>query len=288
MHSEFYNPHALARFYGLGDVFRVHDKMRVLDDERDFEALVVHEHDHAVLFLQKLGRESLGLHFAETAFDAEVFAAVADRGDVGVVVRNVGALEVKLVDDFDGGRVARVVDVLFEGDAEREDFCAAYALAVLVERVGDFRDHVARHAQVDLRGQLDELGVEVEFACLPREVVGVDRDAVAADAGAGVERHVTERFRRRRVDDLPDVDLHAIAQERQFVDERDVDAAENVFEQLGHLGDSWVGHLDDELLGDDLRVEVLCELRALLLDSADDFWGVANREVLVARVNALR
>ena len=56
--------------------------------------------------------------------------------------------------------------------------------AALVERLGDEVDHVARHRQVDVAGELDEAVDEVELAGPPREVVRIDRDAVAADARA--------------------------------------------------------------------------------------------------------
>ena len=54
--------------------------------------------------------------------------------------------------------------------------------------------------------------------------------------GPGLEAHEAERLRRRGVDDLPDVDLHPVAELRELVDERDVDRAEDVLEQLRQLG----------------------------------------------------
>ena len=54
--------------------------------------------------------------------------------------------------------------------------------AAVVERLGDEVDDVARHRQVDVAGELDEAVDEVELAGPPRQVVRVDRDAVAADA----------------------------------------------------------------------------------------------------------
>ena len=54
--------------------------------------------------------------------------------------------------------------------------------------------------------------------------------------GPGREAHEPERLRRRRVDDLPDVDAHPLAQQGQLVHEGDVDVAEDVLEQLGQLG----------------------------------------------------
>jgi hypothetical protein len=40
----------------------------------------------------------------------------------------------------------------------------------------------------------------------------------------------------RRVDHLPHVQAHPVAQHRQLVDQRDIDAAEDVLEQLHQLG----------------------------------------------------
>ena len=54
-------------------------------------------------------------------------------------------------------------------------------------------------------------------------------------AGAGVERHKAERLGLRRFNHLPDVNPHSSAEQRQFVDERDVDRAEDVFEEFRHL-----------------------------------------------------
>ena len=54
--------------------------------------------------------------------------------------------------------------------------------------------------------------------------------------GPGLEAHEPERLRRGRVDHLPDVDLHPVAELRELVDERDVDRAEDVLEQLRQLG----------------------------------------------------
>jgi hypothetical protein len=51
---------------------------------------------------------------------------------------------------------------------------------------------------------------------------------VAAEAGAGLEAHEPERLRRCRLDHLPDVDADPVAELRELVDERDVDAAEDV------------------------------------------------------------
>src|SRR5689334_16734959 len=97
-----------------------------------------------------------------------------------------------------------------------------------VERLRDEGAAEVRHLLVDLAGELDDLGVEAELARLPAEVEGVERDAVAAEARRRAEAHVAERLRRSGVDDLPDVDFHSVAEDRELVDERDVDRAEDV------------------------------------------------------------
>ena len=77
------------------------------------------------------------------------------------------------------------------------------------------------------------------------EVVRIDRDAVAADAGARREAHEAERLGGRGVDDLPDVEAHPLAQQRELVDERDVDVAEDVLEELRELRGVRRGELED-------------------------------------------
>ena len=109
-------------------------------------------------------------------------------------------------------------------------------LRAVVQRLRDQRAAEVRHVVVDLARELDEARREVELARLPREVEGIDRDAVAAEAGAWLERREAERLRRRRVDHFPDVDVHAVAELRELVDERDVDGAVDVLEQLRQLG----------------------------------------------------
>ena len=116
----------------------------------------------------------------------------------------------------------------------------------VVQRLRDERAAVVRHVLVDLAGQLDEARREVVLARLPGEVEGVDRDAVAAEAWAGLEAHEPERLRSGRLDDLPDVHPHPLAQHRELVDEGDVDGAEDVLEELRQLG----------RLGDDTRCTV--------------------------------
>ena len=58
---------------------------------------------------------------------------------------------------------------------------------------------------------------------------------MAAQPRPGIKGHEAERLRSRRVDHFPDIDAHAHGQHLQLVDQRDVHAAKNIFQQLGHF-----------------------------------------------------
>ena len=66
-------------------------------------------------------------------------------------------------------------------------------------------------------------------------------------SGTGVVREKTVGLRGGRVDHLPDVDSEAVAHESHFVDERDVDHAETVFNQLCHLRGTQGGDRDQTI-----------------------------------------
>ncbi len=162
--------------------------------------------------------------------------SVGERGHVRVVVLDGRAGVLQELDQLHGRRLAPVGDVRLVRDPEDEDPRARERLVgAVVERLRDARAAVVRHVLVDLARELDEPRGEVVLPRLPREVEGVDRDAVAAETGAGLERREPEGLRRRRVDDLPDVDPHPVAELCELVDERDVDRAVDVLEQLRQL-----------------------------------------------------
>ncbi len=77
--------------------------------------------------------------------------------------------------------------------------------------------HRSRSAAPSRRGKTDRPG------CSGRRVQ------------ARIEGHEAERLGLRRLDDLPDVDVHLVAHQRDFVDQSDVDCAKRVFEQLDHF-----------------------------------------------------
>src|SRR3954454_11556811 len=106
----------------------------------------------------------------------------------------------------------------------------------MVKGLGHERPAEIRHLLVDLAGELDELRVETELARLPREIEGIDRDAVPAEAGARTEPHEAERLGCCRVHDFPHIDVHPVAELRELVYKSDVDRPEDVLEELRQLG----------------------------------------------------
>ena len=210
---------------------------------------------------------------------------LAQLGHVGVVVVQVGAEAVQQLHDLQRRRLAHVADAGLVGDADHRDPRAAHGLAVLVERALDALDAVVGHGLVDLAGQLDELRAHVELAGAPGQVERVHGQAVTAHPRARLEAHEPVGLGRRRLDDLPDVDAHAVGEDRQLVDERDVDRAEDVLQQLGHLRHLGGGDADD-VVGDH-AVQRLRAIAARGGEAADDLRGVAQRVVRPAGVDAL-
>ena len=91
------------------------------------------------------------------------------------------------------------------------------------------------HRDVDFASQFDETRAEIPFLGLPRQVKGIDRDAVSAQAGSGIEGLETERLGGCCVYHFPDIQAHAQAQQLQFIYQGDIHASVNILQQLGHL-----------------------------------------------------
>ena len=156
----------------------------------------------------------------------------------------------------------------------------------VVEGLGDARDHVIGHAVVDLVRMLDELHAVAELLPgAPRQVGGVDRDAVAADAGARPEGLVAEGLRGSGVQRLPDVDAEVAGEHGELVDEGDVHLPVGVLDQLGHLGLPRRRRRDDRV--DERRVERDRELTAPVGEPRHDLRGGVEPVVAVARIDPL-
>ena len=131
---------------------------------------------------------------------------------------------------------ALVGHVLLVGHADQQDVRAVQALAGLpVDGLAQPVDDIIRHGPVDLARKLDETGRLADAAGLPGEIERVDRDAVPAEARAGIEGHVAERLGRGRLDDFPDIDIHGAVDHLQLVHQGDIHRPEHVLGDLHGL-----------------------------------------------------
>src|SRR5204863_5796750 len=96
------------------------------------------------------------------------------------------------LDQLERRRLAIVVDVGFVREAEDEDARAEDALAVAVDRLHDPVDDVARHRRVHFAGELDEARPRAELRGAPGEIKRIERNAVTAEARAGIKGHEAE------------------------------------------------------------------------------------------------
>ena len=149
--------------------------------------------------------------------------------------RGVRVAHGQLLGDLERRRLSQVVDVRLEGQAEGGD-------DRVTEPVGPVRDLGEDDlglVVVDLAGRADEPGLLGHGA---DDEPRVDGDAVAADARSGLE-DVDARVLVRQLDELEDVDAEPVGDHRQLVGEGDVDVAERVLGELGHLGGRRVGQV---------------------------------------------
>ncbi|EAU66011.1 hypothetical protein STIAU_4801 [Stigmatella aurantiaca DW4/3-1] len=268
-----------SRAHQLRGVARVDDAVGLLHHCRVVDVGVIGEDDHRVVLRVRLRGQRHGLHLVVEA------VALFQLRHVRVVVADLGALLDEQRDDAKARALAHVVDVLLVGRAQAEHLRAIERLLVLVERLHGALHHVVGHLRVHLARKLDELGVELVLARLPRQVERIDRDAVPTEAGARVEGHEAERLGAGRLDDLPHIDVHPVAEHLHLVDHGDVHAPEDVLQQLGELRHARGGHRNDFL--ERAGVEGLGHLEARGREATDDLRNGLRVEALVARVLTL-
>jgi len=120
------------------------------------------------------------------------------------------------------------------------------------------------------------------FARLPSQVERINRDAVPAETGAGVEGHESEGFGGGGIDDVPDVDVHLLEDDFEFIDEGNIDGAEDVLGQLRRLGDAAGADRMDGIEGE--RVQLDAAFEALRRVAAHDLGDGLDRVVLAAGI----
>ncbi len=203
-------------------------------------AVVAGDDDRAVARLQRRRRQVDGLRFQVLQF------VIAPVGHV-VVIHDLGAVPREQAHHVQGGRLAHVVDVGLVGNPHHQHARPVDRLAAAVEGLGHARTTYSGIAPLICPASSMKRASKPASSGLPREVERVDRDAVPAQPGARIEGHEAERLGGRRVDDLPHVDVHLVAHERDLVHQPDVHAAERVLEQLHRLRHLGRAHRHDRV-----------------------------------------
>ncbi len=256
---------------------RIHHQRRLAGDLSPVVRRMVGRDHHAV---------GLGQGSVQIAHAGHLHALVVETGHMGIVVGDIRPLLLQQVDDVQGRRFADVAHVPFVGHAQHQHLAALNRLGGLVEFILHPLHPVMGHVGVDLAGQLDEAGLVGQRAQLPGEIVGVHRDAVAAQPRAGRELHEAEGLGGRGVDDLPSVQPQFVAHEQQLVSQADVHRTEGVLEKLDHLGR--VGRGDGDQGLDGCAVAGHGHLQAGGGHAADDLGRVVGGPVRAPRVHPLR
>ena len=208
-----------------------------------------------------------------------------DLRDEGIVVVDHRSLALEEIHDLVGGGLPVIGNARLVGDAQHENPASLQGASRGVDRLKEAVGHVVGHAPVDLPRKFDEPSVEVELARLPSEVVRIDRDAVSPHAGAGIEGHESERLGLGGIDHFPDVDPHGGEDPLEFVDEGDVDEAEDVLRELHGL--SRVATADRNDLLHSSRVEPDRPIEAGGGESPDDLGHLAEMALGISRILAL-
>src|SRR5260370_1256968 len=177
----------------------------------------------------------------------------------GVMIGDLRTKSEERVEYGESRAFADVVDISLVGYSEQEDAGATQRLAASAQGAPELLDDVPGHLQVDLASKLDEPRGEPVRACFRGQIERVDRNAMSPPAGPWIKAHETERLGRRGIEDLPDVDVQTLVDHLQLVDECDVDAPEDVLEQLGGLSGARTGDWDNS--GSHELVECEYELR---------------------------
>ena len=243
-------------------------------------------------------RAELGeLGMANGQHDGVVLAGVqiADRRDAVLVLRfgcvDPGVVHVhfglevgQLRDDVDHAGVAQIGAVFLEGQAQNEDTRAYRVDAVARHQAHHLSRHVGAHAVVDATTGEDHFRVVADFLRFVGEVIRIDADAVSAHQ-SGAERQEVP-LRARGLENLQRIDAELVENQRQLVDQGDVDVALGVFDHFGGLG-----HPDAAGLvragGDDAGVERVDEVRCLGRGARGHLEDAGDPVQLVARVDAL-
>ena len=194
------------------------------------------------------------------------------------------AVVLQFVHHVDHPRVAQVRAVLLERQPEHEHPRAFHLDAFPDHRLDQLARHIGAHPVVQAPAGEDDLGAIADRLGLVGKVIGIDPDAVAADE-TGAERQEVP-LRTRRLEHRLGVYPHAVEDDRQLVDECDVEVALGVLDYFGRLG-----HLDAlgaiGAGGDDGGIERVDPLGRFGGRARDDLADGRQAMLAIARIDPL-
>jgi len=192
---------------------------------------------------------------------------------------------VQFGDDVHHPGIAQVRAILLERKPQDQHFGLGGGNFALRHQFDHPLRDVAAHAVVDPAAGEDNLRVIPDLLRLVGEVVRIHADAVATDQTRPKRQEVP--FAARRFQHFMGIDAHALEDQRQLIDQCDVDVALGVFDHLGRFGHTDAGGAVGAG-ADDLPVQVIDELRRLRA-GAGGYLGDGFQPVyLVAGVDPLR
>lgn len=152
------------------------------------------------------------------------FLGVGER----IVHRDVVTMPLQALDDVNHLGIAKIGDVFLEGEPHYENVTGFAQLVMHLIR------NVGAHAVVDRAARENDPGKLTELLCLVAEVIGIDADAVATDE-AGTERQEVP-LGACRIEHIVDGEIDFLEDLRDLVDERNVDVALGVLDDLCRFG----------------------------------------------------
>ena len=119
---------------------------------------------------------------------------------------------------------------------------------------------------------------------LVREIIGVHADAVTANQARPERQEIP--FGRSGIEDLVCVDAHPLEDDRQLVDQRDVEIALGILDHLGGFGDHDVGRNERPGIND-LAIEGIDPKGGFGRGPRRHFAYIGKAMLLVARIDPL-
>ena len=73
------------------------------------------------------------------------------------------------------------------------------------------------------------VGTKVKDASNPFEIVRIKRDAVPPNTRARIKRHDTKGFCKGRFQDFPNIEVHSVTKQGEFVHKSNIDGTKSIF-----------------------------------------------------------